>query len=156
MRPEQKLVVVSATPDTRIKVRCLEIGAADFVARPFELADLVARVAAHARRPRPSGGPATDAERTVRVGRLELDLDGRTVDAGAGPVELPGREFMLLRYLMRRAGEPCTREELLREVWDMPFDPGTNLVDAYVHRLRQKLGPGAIETVRGVGYRVVG
>jgi two-component system OmpR family response regulator len=153
-RPDQKVVVVSAAADTRIKVRCLELGASDFVAKPFELAELVARVAAHTRRPR-SAGPADD-ERFLRVGRVELDLDRRTVDVGAGPVALTSREYLRLRHLMRRGGEPCSREELLAEVWDTPFDPGTNVVDTSVHRLRQKLGAGTVETVRNVGYRLVG
>jgi len=152
--PGQEVVVVSAAADTRIKVRCLELGASDFVAKPFELAELVARVEARARRPIPAD--AVPGQRLLRVGRLELDLDRRTVDAGGGPVALPGKEFALLRHLMRRAGEPCSREELRAEVWDTPFDTGTNVVDTSVHRLRQKLHPGAIETLRNVGYRLVG
>jgi two-component system, OmpR family, response regulator len=155
-RPDQKVIVVSAAADTRIKVRCLELGAADFVAKPFAVAELVARVAAHTRRPvGPSGSPATP-ERVVRVGRVELDLDRRTVDAGMGPITLTTREFMLLRHLAERGGAPCSREELLDDVWDTPFDTGTNVVDTCVHRLRQKLGPDLVETVRNVGYRFVG
>jgi two-component system OmpR family response regulator len=153
-RPEQTVVVVSAAADTRIKVRCLELGASDFVAKPFELAELVARVAAHARRPL-APQPANE-KRVLRVGRLELDLDHRTVDADGQPAALPSREFLLLRHLMRRAGRPCSREELLAEVWGTQFDAGTNVIDTYVHRLRQKLGPETIETVRNVGYRLVG
>jgi DNA-binding response OmpR family regulator len=153
-RPDQKVVVVSAAADTRIKVRCLELGASDFVAKPFELAELVARVAAHARRPR-AAQPANE-RRLLRAGRLELDLDHRTVDAGGPLAALPSREFLLLRHLMRRAGRPCSREELLAEVWGTQFDAGTNVIDTYVHRLRQKLGPETIETVRNVGYRLVG
>jgi DNA-binding response OmpR family regulator len=153
-RPDQKVVVVSAAADTRIKVRCLELGASDFVAKPFELAELIARVGANARRP--SRGGARDEERLLRFGRLELDLDRRTVDAGSGPVALSSREFALLRHLMRRAGKPCSREELLARVWDMQFDPGTNVVDTSVHRLRQKIGPNTVETMRNVGYRLVG
>ena len=97
--PGEKVVVVSAAADTRIKVRCLELGASDFVAKPFELAELVARVEARARRPIPAD--AVPGQRLLRVGRLELDLDRRTVDAGGGPVALPGKEFALLRHLMR-------------------------------------------------------
>jgi DNA-binding response OmpR family regulator len=135
-------------------VRCLELGASDFVAKPFELAELVARVAAQARRPGAPG--SSEDDRVLRAGRLELHLDRRTVDAGAGPVALPSREFVLLRHLMRQAGRACSRDELLADVWDTDFDPCTNVVDVSVHRLRQKLGAGAIETVRNVGYRVVG
>jgi two-component system, OmpR family, response regulator len=153
--PEQRVVVVSAAAETRIKVRCLELGASDFVAKPFELAELLARVGAQTRRPRPVERP--EEERVVRVGRLELDLDARAVRPGDGlPVALPSREFLLLRHLARRAGEACTREELLAEVWGTRFDAGTNVVDTSIHRLRQKLGPATIETVRNVGYRLVG
>jgi DNA-binding response OmpR family regulator len=153
MHPDENVVVVSAAADTRIKVRCLELGASDFVAKPFELAELVARVAAHARRMRDTRGP--DEKRRLRVGDLMLDLVRRTADAGSGPVALTSKEFELLRYLMSRPGEPCSREELLAEVWDTPFDPGTNVVDTTVHRLRQKVGAGRLETVRNVGYAVV-
>jgi DNA-binding response OmpR family regulator len=153
IRPDENIVVVSAAADTRIKVRCLELGASDFVAKPFELAELVARVAAHARRARGTGG--ADEDRHLRAGGLTLDLVRRTVDAGSGPVALTSKEFGLLRHLMSRAGDPCSREELLAEVWDTPFDPGTNVVDTTIHRLRQKVGPGRLETVRNVGYCVV-
>ena len=151
-RPGVKVVVVSAAADTQIKVRCLELGATDFVAKPFELAELVARVGAHTRAV-PAVEPA--APRVLRAGRIALDLDRSTVDAGAGPQPLSAREFRLLLHLVRRAGEPCPREELLREAWDTTFDTGTNVVDVCVHRLRQKLGTEAIETVRNVGYRLV-
>jgi DNA-binding response OmpR family regulator len=151
-RPDVKVVVVSAAADTQIKVRCLELGATDFVAKPFDLAELVARVGAHTRT-RPAVKPPPP--RVVRAGPIALDLDKSTVDAGAGPQPLTTREFRLLLHLMRRAGQACPREELLREAWDTPFDTGTNVVDVCVHRLRQKLGAHAIETVRNVGYRLV-
>jgi DNA-binding response OmpR family regulator len=154
-RPDQKVMVVSAAADTQIKVRCLELGAADFVAKPFELAELVARVGAHVRRPAAGVAGAPPEDRLLRVGAIALDLERRTVDAGAGAVALSSREFLLLRHLMRRAGRPCPRDELLHEVWDTPFDTGTNVVDVYVHRLRHKLGADVIETVRNVGYRLV-
>jgi two-component system OmpR family response regulator len=154
IRPDENIVVVSAAADTRIKVRCLELGASDFVAKPFELAELVARVAAHARRARGTGGGA-DEDGRLRAGGLTLDLVRRTVDAGSGPVRLTSKEFALLRHLVSRAGEPCSREELLAKVWDTPFDPGTNVVDTTIHRLRQKVGAGRLETVRNVGYCVV-
>jgi two-component system, OmpR family, response regulator len=154
-RPELKVMVVSAAADTQIKVRCLELGAADFLAKPFELAELVARVGAHVRRAAQGSGAAVAEDTVLRAGELALDLERRSVDCGEGAVALSSREFLLLRHLMRRAGRPCTREELLDEVWDTPFDTGTNVVDVYVHRLRHKLGAGAIETVRNVGYRLV-
>jgi two-component system, OmpR family, response regulator len=151
MRPEQRLVVLSAASDVDVKVRCLELGAADFVAKPFELAELVARVGAHLRR---SVQAPPQPERHLRAGRLTLDLLRRCVDTGRGapPVALSEREFGVLRHLMARAGRPCTREELLADVWQMDFDPHTNVVDVYMHRLRDKVGGGLIRTVRNLGY----
>jgi DNA-binding response OmpR family regulator len=95
---------------------------------------------------------AFEAERELRAGRLTLHVPRRAVDAGDGLVALPEREFVLLRHLMIRAGTPCTREQLLAAVWGTTFDPRTNVVDVYIHRLREKLPRGAIATVRGVGY----
>ena len=150
-RPEQRVLVLSAASDVDVKVRCLELGAADFVAKPFELAELIARVRAHLRHA-PQGAPET--ERHLRSGRLTLDLLRRSVECsdGRGPIALSEREFGVLRHLMARAGRPCTREELLADVWEMDFDPQTNVVDVYVHRLRDKVGAGTIRTVRNLGY----
>jgi DNA-binding response OmpR family regulator len=150
-RPDQRVLVLSAASDVDVKVRCLELGAADFVAKPFELAELVARVRAHLRR---QAQTPPETERHLRAGRLTLDLLRRSVDFGDGrdAVALSEREFGVLRHLMARAGRPCTREELLADVWEMDFDPQTNVVDVYVHRLRDKVGPGVIRTVRNLGY----
>jgi DNA-binding response OmpR family regulator len=154
LRPEQRVLVLSAASDVDVKVRCLELGATDFVAKPFELAELVARVGAHLRRSA-HAAPAPAAERHLRAGRLTLDLVRRCVTVGdRAPVELSEREFGVLRHLMARAGRPSTREELLADVWQMDFDPHTNVVDVYVHRLRDKLGGGVIRTVRNLGYVV--
>jgi two-component system OmpR family response regulator len=147
VRPQQRVIVLSAADEVAVKVRCLELGATDFVAKPFELAELVARVGAQLRRV-----DAPPAERHLRAAGLTLDLLRRTVDAGDGPIALSDREVGLMRHLMSRAGVPCTREELLADVWEMDFDPQTNVVDVYVHRLRDKLGRGVIHTVRNLGY----
>jgi two-component system OmpR family response regulator len=151
MRPEQRVLILSAASDTDVKVRCLELGAADFVAKPFELAELVARVGAQLRSSMPG---AAEVERHLRTGRLTLDLLRRQVDLGGGgrPVTLSEREFGVLRHLMARAGRPCTREDLLADVWQLDFDPHTNVVDVYVHRLRDKVGRSVIRTVRNLGY----
>jgi DNA-binding response OmpR family regulator len=148
-RPDQRVLVLSAASDVDVKVRCLELGAADFVAKPFELAELVARVRAHVRRH--AQAPPAPVQ-YLRAGRLTLDLLRRSVDLGGRAVSLSEREFGVLRHLMTRAGRPCTREELLAAVWDMDFDPQTNVVDVYVHRLRDKLGPDVIRTLRNLGY----
>ena len=149
LRPDQRVLVLSAASDTDTRVRCLELGAADFVAKPFELAELVARVGAHVR-----NAPQPRSERYLRVGGVTLDLLRRRVDLGEGrrPTELSEREFGVLRHLMTHPGRPCTREELLADVWQLDFDPRTNVVDVYVHRLRDKLGRGVIRTVRNLGY----
>jgi two-component system OmpR family response regulator len=150
LRPDQRVLVLSAASDTATRVRCLELGAADFVSKPFELAEFVARVGAQLR----TAPPPPEAEKHLRAAGLTLDLLRRRVDLGDGrrPVELSEREFDLLRYLMSRPDRPCTREDLLADVWQLDFDPGTNVVDVYVHRLRDKLGRGVIRTVRNLGY----
>jgi DNA-binding response OmpR family regulator len=147
-RPEQRVLILSALSDVDSKVRCLELGAADYLPKPFALAELVARVRARLRQPEAPAAP-----RLLTAGRINLDLLRRVADAGSGPVNLSEREFLLLQYLMRKAGEVCTREELLADVWGYSFDPGSNVVDVYVGRLRSKLGSELIETVRNVGYR---
>jgi two-component system OmpR family response regulator len=146
--PNRPVVVLSALTAVAFKVRCLELGAADYVTRPFALAELVARLRARLRQ-----GPPT-MQRFIRVGRVTLDLDRHAADAGGGQVLLSGREFELLLHLMRRADTPCSREQLLAEIWDTRFEPGTNVVDVYIRRLRRKLGGDAIETRRKVGYAV--
>lgn len=150
-RPEQRVMVLSALSSVPLKVRCLEAGAADYLPKPFDLAELLARVRARLRQPKESG----TRERVLREltrGRLTLDLLRRSADVGNGPVALSEREFLLLQHLLERREEVCSREELLGAVWGYSFDPGTNVVDVYVRRLRAKLGSDVITTVRNVGY----
>jgi two-component system, OmpR family, response regulator len=147
-RPQQRVLVLSALSDVENKVRCLELGASDYLHKPFALVELVARVRARLRQP--ASGPG---ERSVRCGSVTLDLVRRTADPGTGAVALSEREFLLLRYLIHTRGAVSTRERLLSEVWGYSFDPGSNVVDVCVGRLRAKLGAAAIETVRNVGYR---
>jgi len=146
-RPEQPVLVLSALTDVQSKIRCLELGASDFVAKPFVLAELLARV--RVRMGRPAGRPL---ERVLVAGPVKLELLRRTVDCGNGPVSLSEREFLLLQHLVRHKDQVCTREQLLEEVWGCTFDPRTNVVDVYISRLRAKLGNDRIETVRNVGY----
>jgi two-component system, OmpR family, response regulator len=145
-RPNEQVIVLSALPDVDTKVRCLDLGAADYITKPFSLTELLARVRRRVRQ------RAADSERYLRAGSLVLDLRGRTADVGNGMVKLAGREFLLLQYLVRHCDEVCTREELLSDVWGYSFDPGTNAVDVCVRRLRAKLGADLIETMRNVGY----
>jgi DNA-binding response OmpR family regulator len=145
-RPDQQVIVLSALPDVDTKVRCLDIGAADYITKPFSLTELLARVRRRHRQ------RASDGERFLRADRLVLDLRNRAADVGQGMVSLAAREFLLLQHLVRHRDEVCTREELLSDVWGYSFDPGTNAVDVCVRRLRAKLGQDVIETIRNVGY----
>jgi DNA-binding response OmpR family regulator len=148
-RPDQRVLVLSALSDVKEKVRCLELGASDYLSKPFSLAELVARVRARLRQ-----AASGREERHLRAGEVTLDRLRRVADGGAGPVGLTEREFGVLEYLMLRQGDVCTRTQLLSEVWGFGFDPGSNVVDVCMGRLRVKLGADVIETVRNVGYRV--
>jgi DNA-binding response OmpR family regulator len=146
-KPSQPVLVLSARDDTATKVASLEHGAEDYLSKPFSIEELLARVRARLR--------AAAREQPVEfvAGSTRLDLIRRRADVGAGPVSLADREFLLLRELMRYAGRAVSKERLLSSVWGYHFDPGSNVVDVYVRRLRTKLGPERITTVRGVGYR---
>jgi two-component system, OmpR family, response regulator len=148
IRPNLPVLVLSALSDVETKVRCFELGAADFMTKPFALAELRARIAARLRATAANGGAM------LHGNGFRLDSRRRVVDTGAGMVQLSEREFLLLQHLMRCEGEVCSRAELLEEVWGVSFDPGTNVVDVYVGRLRAKLGSAAIGTVRNVGYYI--
>jgi len=147
IRPTQEVLVLSALSDVESKVRCFELGASDYVTKPFALAELVARVRTRIRQSKDR-----HATRFLENGLLRLDLQRRVAMTNGKKVNLSAREFLLLEYLMRKDGEVCSREELLQSVWGYTFDPGTNVVDVYVRRLRSKLGRDVIETIRNVGY----
>jgi DNA-binding response OmpR family regulator len=151
--PQQQVLILTAFSDLETKLRCFGLGAADYLTKPFALAELLARVRARLRRRSNGNG---NGESELRAGGIALDLQRRTADAGEGPVAMSEREFLLLRYLLSREGEVCTREEILSDVWGFTFDPGTNLVNVGVARLRSKLGPYSVQTVRNVGYSIPG
>lgn len=136
------------------RVAGLKAGGDDYLAKPFAFAELAARVEALGRRPR---GGATE-ERVLRVADLELDRLSRTVRRAGREIELQAREFQLLEYLMLHAGQVVTRTMLLEGVWDLHFDPRTNVVESHVSRLRSKVDKGfgaeLIHTVRGAGYAI--
>ena len=133
------------------RVRGLDAGGDDYLAKPFAFAELMARVNALARRP-----PLVDVQTVLRAGDLEMNLLQRTVTRDGKPIELQPREFQLLEYLLRNAEHVVTRTMLLEAVWDFHFDPRTNIVETHISRLRGKLaqsgGPQLIQTVRGAGY----
>jgi DNA-binding response OmpR family regulator len=147
-RPGQAVIVLSCLTATATKVRCLESGAEDYLAKPFSLDELLARVRVRLRAA--TSRPAT----SLVAGRLRLDLIRREADSGAGPVPLADREFLLLRELMQHPGRTHSKQRLLSAVWHYHFDPGSNVVDVYIRRLRAKLGADMIATMRGEGYRI--
>jgi DNA-binding response OmpR family regulator len=151
-RPHLPVVILSARSDLATKLRGFELGASDYVAKPFALDELIARIRAQLRH---TGLPASDSS-VLRAGALVLDLARRQARMGALVADLSDREFKLLHQFVLHAGEVISRERLLSEVWGYHFDPGSNVVDVCVRRLRKKLGPEApIETVRHAGYRLV-
>jgi DNA-binding response OmpR family regulator len=151
VNPEVPVVILSARSDLPTKLRGFDLGADDYVQKPFALDELLARIRANMRRPRLDDGDG----KTLRAGRLSLDLGRRQARWGGVVADLTQREFRLLLHLAEHAGEVVSRERLLAEVWGDHFDPGSNVVDVCVRRIRKKLGPDApIKTVRAVGYSV--
>ena len=147
--PDLPVVIVSARSDLRTKLRGFELGANDYVAKPFAFDELLARIRVQLRA-RPS-----EAGKTAAAGEVVLDLARRQVRIGARLIDLSDREFRLLHHLVEHAGEVVSRESILSAVWGYYFDPRSNVVDVCVRRLRTKLGEEApIETVRHAGYRI--
>jgi DNA-binding response OmpR family regulator len=147
-RPELPVIVVSARGDVSTKLRAFELGARDYVEKPFSLDELLARMRVHLVAP-------LERASVIRAGRLELDLAKREARVGSVRALLSDREFRLLGYLAEHAGEAVSRERLLSEVWGYGFDPGSNVVDVCIRRIRRRLGDSSlIETVRHVGYRI--
>jgi two-component system OmpR family response regulator len=146
-------LIISALGEVDDRVRGLRAGGDDYLIKPFAFAELLARIEALARR------SATVVKETVlRVGDLELDLVARTVNRGGRNIKLLPREFQVLEYLVRNEGHVVPRTMLLEKVWDLHFDPSTNIIDVYVGRVRRKVdGEQAyplIHTIRGVGFCV--
>jgi len=181
--PGQNVVMLSALGDPRVKVRCLELGAVDYVTKPFTLAELVARLRVHGRRGAPTVVEPVRVERRrgerrqgdrrrsswpdgtqpgaqggsgwVRTASASLDLLSRRLHSRGRVIALSEREALLLACLLRRPGEALTREELLQSVWGPVDAASANVVDVYVGRLRAKLGADSIQTIRRVGYAYV-
>jgi DNA-binding response OmpR family regulator len=143
-RPAQAVMVLSCLADVRCKVDCLELGARDYLTKPFALAELLARVHIQLR------GDTVGA--VIKVGELKLHVGRMEADIGAGPVPLTRLEFLVLRELMEHPGQAVSKGRLLASVWGYEFEPGSNIVGVCVRRLRTKLGDHVIKTVRGAGY----
>ena len=178
-RPDQAVIVLSCVADVAAKVDLLERGAQDYLTKPFSLAELLARVrvrlrseAHHAEQhhhapealtePQPLMPPLTAPQSTghahgevIKAGHVTLDVGKLVADIGQGPVPLTRLEFLLLRELAEHAGQSVSKGSLLASVWGYDFDPGSNVVDVCVRRIRSKLGFELIKTVRGEGYQLV-
>ena len=150
LSPELPVLILSARGDEKTKLRGFELGARDYVAKPFSLAELIARVRVQLR----AVGAADHHDGVLHVGPLELDFARRRARVRDDSADLTDREFRLLHHLARHPGEVISREQLLAEVWGYHFDPHSNVVDVCIRRLRKKLGATSIETVRNVGYRI--
>jgi DNA-binding response OmpR family regulator len=154
-KPEQAVLVLSCLTDTSSKVRALDLGAVDYLGKPFALNELLARVRARMRvRPANDGFVSSTRDFVLSTRDFALDPVRHEVRTLTGTVVLTRRESALLGELIHHAGESVSKQQLLSEVWGYDFDPETNVVDVYVRRIRKKLGPSAISTVRGVGYGV--
>ena len=149
------ILILSALAEVDDRIRGLRAGGDDYLTKPFAFGELLARLEALARR-----GQGTAIQTVLTVADLRIDLLSHKVVRGDTAIQLQRREFKLLEYLMRHAGQVVTRAMLLENVWEHHFDPQTNLIDVHVSRLRQKIdagfGPALLHTVRGVGYRLGG
>ncbi|MEJ7840467.1 MAG: response regulator transcription factor [Rubrobacter sp.] len=150
-RPGLPVLMLTARDEMSHKVDALDSGADDYLTKPFDLEELLARMRALTRR---SDQPWSSK---MDLGDLGVDLRSRRVTRGGKQIDLSSREFALLEYFMRHPGQVLSRQQILSSVWDYSFDPGSNVVDVYVRYLRSKLDrrgePSVIQTVRGAGYR---
>jgi DNA-binding response OmpR family regulator len=144
------VIVLTARDSVTDTVSALDLGADDYMSKPFRFAELLARVRARLRHPVDAGGADRDV---LTAGDVRLDVRTRTATQNGREVELSAREFRLAEIFFRNQGQVLSREQLLDLVWGYDFDPGSNVVDVYVGYLRKKLGPGIVTTVRGVGCR---
>ena len=156
IRAEEKaprVIMLTALTETEDVVAGLDLGASDYLGKPFAFAELLARIRAQLRQP----GQADPT--SLVVGRLNLDFRTRKVVRAGRGVNLTAREFELLAYLMRHPDQVLSRAEILNAVWGYDYDPGTNVLDVYIGYLRRKLAEAdsdaPIETVRSAGYRLV-
>ena len=149
------VLILSALGEVDDRVKGLKAGGDDYLVKPFAFSELMARIEALVRRSRTA---ATAAQTTLEAGDLHMDLLKREVRRGSTKIDLQPREFQLLEFLLRHAGQVVTRTMLLEGVWDYHFDPQTNVIDVHISRLRAKVDKGfdrpLLHTVRGAGYRL--
>jgi DNA-binding response OmpR family regulator len=155
--PGVPVIMLTARGEIEDRVRGLDLGATDYVVKPFAFAELAARVRAHLRT---TGASRLQRADTLEAGRVRLDLLRREAQVGGETIPLSAREFAMLAYLVRHPGQVLSRQQILGGVWGYTFDPRSNVVDVYIGYLRAKLdgpaGGSTIETVRGMGYRFTG
>jgi len=151
-KPSVPILVLTGRNRVEDRVQCLDLGADDYLVKPFSFSELSARIRALMRRSH------VPAESVLTVGDLKLDRVERRVERGGKRIELTSKEFALLEYLMRNAGRRITRAMIIEHVWNLSFDTCTNVVDVYINYLRRKVEDGypqpLIHTVRGVGYEL--
>ncbi|GAB4371411.1 MAG: response regulator transcription factor [Elainellaceae cyanobacterium] len=150
---QNPIIILTARDDVSDKVSGLELGADDYVTKPFHFDELLARVRVRLRSATPSAATGQN-DLVLQLRNVMLDLRTRRVYVGDRLVELSAREFTLAETFLRHPNQVMSREQLLNHVWGYDYDPGSNIVDVYVGYLRKKLGDDLIETVRGVGYRM--
>src|SRR5271170_2163452 len=153
-KPSMPILVLTGRTRVEERVQCLDLGADDFMCKPFSFSELSARIRALLRRSR------LPTESVLTVEDLKLDRVERRVERAGQRVELTSKEFALLEYMMRNAGRRVTRAMIIEHVWNLSFDTSTNVVDVYVNYLRRKVDDGfalrLIHTIRGVGYELSG
>lgn len=146
------VIILSVTGDVATKIEALNLGADDYLAKPFSLAELLARIHALLRREKKITGPI------LKVADLQIDTHAHSVTRAGKPIQLNRKEFALLEYLMRNVGTTLTRSMILEHVWDMNADPFTNTVDVHIRFLREKIDEGRrkklLKTVHGFGYKI--
>ena len=147
------VIMLTALAETDDVVSGLDLGANDYLTKPFSFAELLARIRAHLRQPGQASG------NSLEVGQISLDFRSRAVNRAGRGVKLTAREFELLAYLMRHPDQVLSRAQILNAVWGYDYDPGTNVLEVYIGYLRRKLavadGDAPIQTVRSAGYRLV-
>ena len=154
-RSDVPIIVVTAKGEEVDRVVGLEVGADDYVVKPFGLRELVARIRAVSRRTRPRPGDASQPDAPIRVDELEIDTRAHRATLSGRELALAAKEFALLELLAREAGAVVSRERILAEVWNTTWYGSAKTIDVHVASLRRKLGdPGWIETVRGIGLRL--
>jgi two-component system copper resistance phosphate regulon response regulator CusR len=153
-RPDLPVVIVTAATMVEERVRGLDAGADDYVAKPFVFAELAARIRAVLRR------GTRPARAILQIEDLEVDRVSHSVRRGTQNIDLSPKEFALLEFLMRHEGQPVSRSSIVQQVWKLNFDTMTNVVDVYINYLRRKVDSGydraLIRTIRGVGYQIGG